>query len=209
VTETRRLVVEPGAPGGPPHVRMERIVRWQLVGAAEPEPTAEEARTEFLLGLRDAGIGPEPVLSYSNGDDGEPVTHLDWPDLATHVLDPEYARLLALASLPIFRECPELDGTPPTDRETEVEIERLVHEGRERSKLIKTLVAEIAPELAGKQRRERRARKRARGPEPERQPTKGPPKPSRTIFTCERDEHGWHWTRFVPRPRRTRARIRR
>ncbi len=180
MNSARRYVVEPApVPGGIPHVRVERLARWQFIGHVEPEPTADEIRDDLMFGLYEDGVGPAPVASRD--EDG--VLHLDWPDLGTHVLDPEYARVLALASLPLFRECPELDGTPPTDRETEVEIERLVRE-------------------------ERRARKRAKVPEPERQPTKAPPKPPPTVLEVERTASGWKRSR--PRPRlQLRARWRR
>ena len=181
----RRYVVEASPePGGIPHVEAQRIARWRLLGHADPEPTADEAQADLMFWLRDQGLGPEPLASYD--EDG--VLHLDWPDLATHVLDPEYARVLALASLPLFRSCAELDDTPP-DLDAVAAAERQVADDRAHW---------------GKQRRERRARKRARAPEPERQPTKGPPE----IFEVERTASGWK--RSPARPRlRLRARWRR
>jgi hypothetical protein len=53
---TRRLVVEPAtAPGEPPHVRGEKLARWQFIGAVEPEPTPEEVRDDLMFALRDQG----------------------------------------------------------------------------------------------------------------------------------------------------------
>ena len=181
----RRYVVEPAlVPGGVPRVRVERVARWQFIGRVESEQTADEIRDEVMLGLRDDGVGPDPIVSYEDDGEGGRVLHLDWPDLVTHVLDPEFARVLALASLPLFRSCAELDDTPPTDRETLAAAERQVADDRAHW---------------GKQRRERRARKRARAPEPERQPTQGPPKPSPEIFEVEMSAAGWQRSR--PRPR--------
>ena len=124
-----RLLIEPSEEGVP-QVRRLPVARWQLIDAVEPEPTPEQLRDDLMFRLRDQGIGPEPIVSYEDDDMGQRVTHLDWPDLGEHTLDPDYARLLALAGLAIFRECPELDATPPTDPEVEREIERLVHEDR-------------------------------------------------------------------------------
>lgn len=199
-----RFVVKAGEGGGLP--RVERTARLRFVGHREPEPTADEAQIEFMLGLRDAGTGPEPVLSYS--DDGE--AHLSWPDVAA--ADPELARLVALASVPLGREVPELAGAEP-DPEVEAEIERLVHEDRERTRdrtrLISNLAEALAPVLAAKQRRERRMR-RARQRNPKGQPVKAPPQePDR--FEGELTADGWRW-QPVARARsalRARARLRR
>lgn len=203
MTSTRHYVVKPAGDGLP---RVERAVRWRLIGAVERDLTPEELRDEFMFELRDAGVGPEPILSFSTADDGAQTPHLDWPDLGTHVLDPEYARLLTLASLPLFRSCPELDDGPEPDLEAIAAAEHEIAEDRERQSLIVRLIAELAPEVALKGRRERRARKRARVPE--REPTKGPPKPSPSIFEGERTASGWRWSR--PRSRlQLRARWRR
>ena len=194
VTATRRLVVEPGEPGGPPHVRIEKIVRWQLAGAVEPEPTADEIRDEFLLGLRDAGLAPEPVLSF--GSDGETDPRLDWPDLGAHAVDPDHARLVALASLPLGRSCPELDATPAPDPEAEAELERVVAEDRrDRALVAAAAVKTLNAKEAARRRLSRSPRKKVK-----------PPKPS-VVFDGERERTGgdWHWTRLVPGRRRARA----
>src|SRR5206468_4174243 len=118
-----RFVVKPGASGGPP--RVERLVRWELIGHVEPELTAEEIGDEFMLGLRDAGIGPEPIVTWAVDDDGDRELRLAWPDLGTHLLDAEFARLVAFASIPLGREIPELDNQPEPDPQHEAGVERL------------------------------------------------------------------------------------
>jgi hypothetical protein len=196
VTTTRRLVVEPGEPGDPPHVRAEKIVRWQLVGAADPEPTAEEIRDDLMFALRDSGHGPEPI--YSTDDDGE---HLDWPDLATWVVDADYARVLALASLPLGREVPELDTQPEPDPEHEEAVELQAFEDRQDWALVAAMVEAAARRLPAI-RRMRRSRALASAPKAK----PSPPSSPRVFFETK---NGTDWTRFVPGPRlRARARVR-
>lgn len=199
-------------------VRVERAARWQLVGARKPEPTAEETRDQFMLGLRDQGIGPDPIVSYS--DDGE--AHLSWPALAAE--DPELARLVALASVPLDRACPELDETPPPDPGHEAEVERQANEDRRERRLVaaavETLVAVFAREGARSRRMERSARLRA--DQAGRPAEKGPPKRKRQnekgqsglsstrLFEGVGTASGWKWVRAgSDRRHRARARWRR
>ena len=183
-----RLLVEPSE-NGVPHVELVPVYGFRLIGAAASSLSEEQLRWEIGLGLRDADLLGEPVLSYSENDDGSRRTHLDWPTIAEHAEDEAWSRLLVMARLPLDRVCPELDGGEP-DLEAIDAADRQVAEDRDRW---------------AKQRRERRARK---VPEPERQPTKGPPKPSPTIFEIERTASGWK--RSPARPRlRLRARWRR
>jgi hypothetical protein len=205
VTASTRFVIKPDGGGGPP--RVERAAGWRLIGARESEPTAEEARDEFMLGLRDAGTGPEPIVSYSDEGGAGRTLHLDWPDLATHSLDPEYARLLALASIPLGREVPELDATPPPDPDLEGEMERLAHEDRrERALLVATvegLVSALAPRLRAL-RRMRRARARPHDPT-EQVPTSST---ESATFEGALNADGWLWRRVGNRRLRLRARWR-
>jgi hypothetical protein len=197
----RRLVVEPGDPGGPPHVRADKIVRWKFVGAAEPEPTAEEVRDDLMLSLRDQGVGPEPIASFE--DDGEVRwIHLDWPDLGTWLLDPEYARTLALASIPLGREIPELDSQPDPDPGHEAEVERQAAEDREQQAAVARVGEAIAVALHAKRAALRRMRRAAR--------IAAESKAKQSPRVIYETENGRDWTRFIPGPRlRARTRVRR
>jgi hypothetical protein len=173
-----RYVVGPSEGGSPPHVERVPIVRFRLIGAAEPEPTPGEVRDEFMLGLRDAGIGPEPVASY----DQDGMLHLDWPDLPTHLLDADSARLLALASLPLDREVPELASTALPDPEHMREVARVAADDRERWAEVKRLVTVAAEIFAVEKRRARRLAKR---PRPEVTPS-ARPRPRGRVWTGKR-----------------------
>ena len=194
-----RLVVEPGE-GGVPQITRVPVVQFKLTGAAETEPSPEEARDDLMLALRDAGVGPEPVLSL--GADGETDARLDWPDLGTHALDPDYARLLTLASVPLGRVVPELDATLQPDPEHEAEVERIAHQDRLDHAAVVELAEAVARIFHTKRSALRRMSRSRR--------KKVKPKPP-VIYDGERERTGddWHWTRFVPDPRRARARIRR
>lgn len=207
-----RFVVKPGAPGSPP--RIERAVRWRLLGYAESEPTAEEMYDDLMFDLRDKGVGPEPILSYSTDDKGERVMRIEWPDLGTHALDPEYARLLALASLPLFREVPELDSQPERDPALEAEIERVVAEDRARLALVTKLGMAIGEAIAWHRRVERRVSRGKKRMSPrESGALRGSSTPSQApppeILVGERTASGWRWTRRSGSRLRLRGRLRR
>jgi hypothetical protein len=56
-------------------LRVERAIRWEYLGAVQPELSEADLRNEVRLHMRDIGVGEEPLIGF--GDGGEP--RLVWP----------------------------------------------------------------------------------------------------------------------------------
>jgi hypothetical protein len=191
------FVVKTGEDGRP---RVERTARWRLVGASDPDPSAD--RDDWMLTLRDQGLGPDPVVTYADGSDGREVI-LVWPDLGGHAVDPEHARLVALASVPLNREIPELTGTEP-DPEHEAEVERQAAEDRQQWEFVERLTKACGRAFL----RRRAAARRVKRTKPPQSKDKPSPSPT-TFYEGQGGPDGWHWTRSRPQRPRARARWKR
>jgi hypothetical protein len=162
------------------------VVGFRLLGAPEPEPDPEQLRWLIGLAMRDGGLLGEPVVSFSKNDDGSRRTHLDWPSVAEHAEDPEHARLLTLARLPLDREIPELDNAAPPDPEREAAVELAVLTDRAERAFVRK-VAEAAARMLFRHRAAERRIRRGR----DRQPVKEPPKQWPARSRVRRPRRGW------------------
>jgi proteasome lid subunit RPN8/RPN11 len=66
------FVLKPSTDG---QLRVERAVRWEYIGAVQPELSDADLRDEIRLHMRDIGVGEEPLIGFGEG--GEP--RLVWP----------------------------------------------------------------------------------------------------------------------------------
>lgn len=189
-----------------------RRVRWQIVGAAPPAeppqpPPEERERAELNLLLRDAGVLPEPVVSYSTTEDGTEQLHLDFPTASEHAEDAEYARLLCLSRIPLMgRRVPELDDDDSFDPAAEAALERFVHEELAIRALVARLAEQAAEMFHSRRPALRRARKRT--PQPT-EPTEPPVVAAAEPGLTELEKVGGAWRAVRPARLRGRARLRR
>jgi hypothetical protein len=210
---TRRLVARRDGDGRL-RVRAERLVAWRRAGAPPPEPEAVGEATEhdeIRLLLAEGGLGPTPVVSLSDdGEDGERRLHLTWPDAAVHRVDPELARVVALASTPIFDEVPELEGDSVPDlleaAARQAEEDRDLRRAERRRRANDHTVAVFTRHMASRLM----ARKAESAPEPDKLGAPPRPKKQRRPRTRAYTRTASGATVEIPVPRlRGRARLRR